>query len=70
MDETNYVEETLKLLAGMQKLRQTCADVIVNDKGVEIVGLTIWDPPSLDLKMPTQSEFEGHGIPPDDPWNR
>jgi hypothetical protein len=48
----------------LQRLRQTAGDIKVTDTEVMITGLTIWDPPSLDLKTPTVDEFEGHGVPP------
>jgi hypothetical protein len=68
MSENEYVDMALKLLAGMQKIRLTASDVIVNQEGVQITGLTLWDPPSIDLRVPSEAEFNGHEKLPGEQW--
>jgi len=57
------VEETLRLLKGMQDIHLTAADVTVNETGVIIVGLTQWTPPTVELVKST-SVYEGRGDGP------
>jgi hypothetical protein len=47
----------------MQKLRLTCINAKVEPQGVTLEGITVWDPPQIDLERQPNDVYEGHGVP-------
>ena len=59
----DYVQQTLTLLRGMQDIRLTCTNLIVNETGVQADNIRDYDPTSMQLQAIKSDEWMGRGEP-------
>jgi hypothetical protein len=49
----------------MQALKLVPQSVEIDDDGIKVSNIGVWDPPSLNPKLLHPDELDGHGVPPD-----
>ena len=53
------VDQTLELLAGMQKLRLYASRVVIDEKnGVTLEGIALWSPPVPSIEIANPDAYE------------